>query len=86
MVKQGWCKLIPDLLHTTDNDTREKVLHALNIMVVGCQEEFQKTNIFNNLNNLQTEWQNIVKDVGNEEGEYFIHLTQLVSELQNKLN
>lgn len=86
MVKQGWCKLVPDLLHTTDNDTREKVLHALNIMVVGCREEFKKSNIFNNLDNLQTEWKNIVKDADIEEGEYFMHLTQLVSELKNKLS
>ena len=86
MVKQGWCRLVPDLLHTTDNDIREKVLYALNIMTVGCQEEFKKINIFHNLDKLREEWQAIITDVDNEEGEYFIHLTQLLSELQNKLN
>jgi nucleotide exchange factor SIL1 len=86
MVKQGWCKLVPNLLNTTDNDTREKVLHALNIMVIGCREEFKTSKIFTSLSNLQTEWQNIVNEVDNEEGDYFLQLYQLASDLKSKLN
>ncbi|KAK3723844.1 hypothetical protein QZH41_019531 [Actinostola sp. cb2023] len=86
MVKQGWCRLLQNLLNTTENDTREKVLQALNVMVVGCKEEFKNSNVYKRLSKLQTEWQESIKVVGRDEGEYFVQLSQLVSDIKSKLN
>ena len=86
MVEKGWCQLIPGLLHTTENDTREKVLQALHVMVAGCKSEFQKAHVQDNLNRLKLEW---LKDAGKQQdyddSEYVTILAQLVTDLMTKL-
>lgn len=86
MVKQGWCKMLQSQLNTTENDHREKVLQALNVMVIGCKEEFQSSQIDESLNKLHTELQENIKSAGSDEGEYFVQLSQLVSDLKSKLH
>ena len=86
MIEKGWCQLIPSLLHTTENDTREKVLQALHVMVTGCKMEFQKAHIQNSLKKLKLEW---LKDARGSEAsdssEYAGILAQLVTDLMSKL-
>ena len=87
MVEKGWCQLLPTLLHTTENDTREKVLQALHVMVTGCKSEFKKAHVQDRLNNLKLEW---LKDANHPEvrdnSEYAGILAQLVTELMSKLS
>lgn len=87
MVEKGWCQLIPSLLHTTENDTREKVLQALHVMVAGCKSEFQKARVQDNLNRLKSEW---LKDASgqqvHDDSEYVVTLAQLVTDLMSKLS
>lgn len=87
MVEKGWCQLIPSLLHTTENDTREKVLQALHVMVAGCKSEFQKAHVQDNLNRLKSEW---LKDASgqqvHDDSEYVVTLAQLVTDLMSKLS
>jgi len=86
MVEKGWCQLLPALLHTTENDTREKVLEALHVMVVGCKSEFKKPHVQDSLNQLKLEW---LKDANtpevHDESEYAGILVQLVTDLMSKL-
>lgn len=86
MVEKGWCQLIPSLLRTTENDTREKVLQALHVMVTGCKSEFQKAHVQNSLKKLKLEW---LKDASgpesSESSEYAGILAQLVTDLMSKL-
>lgn len=86
MVEKGWCQLLPALLHTTENDTREKVLEALHVMVAGCKSEFQKPHVQDRLNKLKLEW---LKDANTPDvhgaSEYAGILVQLVSDLMSKL-
>lgn len=92
MVEKGWCQLIPALLHTTENDTREKVLEALHVMVAGCKTEFKKPHVQDSLNKLKLEW---LKDANatylpnapdvHDESEYAGILVQLVTDLMSKL-
>jgi len=86
MVEKGWCQLIPSLLHTTENDTREKVLQALHVMVAGCKSEFKQARVHDSLNRLKLEW---LKDASgqqvHEESEYVVILAQLVTDLMSKL-
>lgn len=86
MVEKGWCQLIPTLLHTTENDTREKVLQALHVMVAGCKTEFKKAHVQDSLNKLKLEW---LKDAnganGSDNSEYAGILAQLVMDLMSKL-
>ena len=92
MVEKGWCQLIPTLLHTTENDTREKVLQALHVMVAGCKSEFKKAHVQDSLNKLKLEW---LKDAngasgasgaeGSDNSEYAGILAQLVTDLMSKL-
>ena len=86
MAEKGWCQLVPSLLHTTENDTREKVLQALHVMVEGCKSEFQQPRVHDSLNKLKLEW---LKDVNRKEGhedpEYVTILAQLVTDLISKL-
>lgn len=86
MVEKGWCQLLPALLHTTENDTREKVLEALHVMVVGCKSEFKKPHVQDSLNKLKLEW---LKDANTpevrDESEYAGILVRLVTDLMSKL-
>ncbi|KAM7452426.1 nucleotide exchange factorsil1 [Porites harrisoni] len=86
MAEKGWCQLVPSLLHTTENDTREKVLQALHVMVEGCKSEFQQPRVHDSLNKLKLEW---LKDANRKEGhedpEYVTILAQLVTDLISKL-
>lgn len=86
MVEKGWCQLVPTLLHTTENDTREKVLQALHVMVTGCKSEFQKAHVQDSLNKLKLEW---LKDANapdvRDNSEYAGILAQLVTDLMSKL-
>lgn len=86
MVEKGWCQLVPTLLHTTENDTREKVLQALHVMVTGCKSEFQKAHVQDSLNKLKLEW---LKDTNapnvRDNSEYAGILAQLVTDLMSKL-
>ena len=86
MVEKGWCQLLPTLLHTTENDTREKVLQALHVMVTGCKSEFKKAHVQDSLNKLKLEWLKGVNapDVG-DSSEYAGILAQLVTDLISKL-
>ena len=86
MVEKGWCQLLPTLLHTTENDTREKVLQALHVMVAGCKSEFKKPHVQDSLNKLKLEW---LKDANvpdvHDASEYAGILVQLVTDLISKL-
>ena len=86
MVEKGWCQLLPSLLHTTENDTREKVLQALHVMVAGCKSEFKKAHVQDSLNKLKSEW---LKDANSpdvrDNSEYAGILAQLVTDLMRKL-
>ena len=86
MVEKGWCQLLPTLLHTTENDTREKVLQALHVMVAGCKSEFKKPHVQDSLNKLKLEW---LKDANapdvHDASEYAGILVQLVTDLLSKL-
>ena len=83
MVEKGWCQLLPALLHTTENDTREKVLEALHVMVAGCKSEFKKPHVQESLNKLKLEW---LKDANAPDmPEYAGILVQLVTDLMSKL-
>ena len=86
MVEKGWCQLLPTLLHTTENDTREKVLQALHVMVTGCKSEFKKAHVQDSLNKLKLEW---LKDANapdvRDNSEYAGILAQLVTDLMSKL-
>lgn len=86
MVEKGWCQLLPTLLYTTENDTREKVLQALHVMVTGCKSEFKKAHVQDSLNKLKLEWLEDVNasDVG-DNSEYAGILAQLVTDLISKL-
>lgn len=87
MVEKGWCQLIPSLLHTTENDTREKVLQALHVMVAGCKSEFQKAHVQDNLNRLKSEWlQDASGQQVHDDSEYVVTLAQLVTDLMSKLS
>lgn len=88
MVEKGWCRLVPGLLHTTENDTKEKVLQALHVMATGCKSEFQEAHVQDNLNRLKLEW---LKDASqhhqdHDDSEYVRILLGLVTDLMNKLS
>ena len=84
MVNQGWCNLVPSLLNSTENDVREKVLQALHVMVAGCKQEFQKSDIQDSLIKLRREWQkNSSSSV--DPDDYIKDLSQLINELISKL-
>lgn len=88
MVEKGWCRLVPGLLHTTENDTKEKVLQALHVMATGCKSEFQEAHVQDNLNRLKLEW---LKDASqhhqdHDDSEYVRILLGLVTDLMSKLS
>lgn len=88
MVDKGWCRLVPGLLHTTENDTKEKVLQALHVMATGCKSEFQEAHVQDNLNRLKLEW---LKDASqrhqdHDDSEYVRILLGLVTDLMKKLS
>lgn len=88
MVEKGWCRLVPGLLHTTENDTKEKVLQALHVMATGCKSEFQEAHVQDNLNRLKLEW---LKDASqhhqdHDDSEYVRILLGLVTDLMKKLS
>lgn len=88
MVEKGWCRLVPGLLHTTENDTKEKVLQALHVMATGCKSEFQEAHVRDNLNRLKLEW---LKDASqhhqdHDDSEYVRILLGLVTNLMKKLS
>ena len=86
MVEKGWCQLLPTLLHTTENYTREKVLQALHVMVTGCKSEFKKAHVQDSLNKLKVEWlKNASAPDVRDDSEYAGMLAQLVTDLMNKL-
>lgn len=86
MVEKGWCQLVPSLLHTTENDTREKVLQALHVMVAGCKSEFKKAHVQDNLNRHKLEWlSDATGQQVHEDSEYVVILAQLVTDLMSKL-
>lgn len=88
MVEKGWCRLVPGLLHTTENDTKEKVLQALHVIATGCKSEFQEAHVQDNLNRLKLEW---LKDASqhhqdHDDSEYVRILLGLVTDLMKKLS
>lgn len=86
MVEKGWCQLIPSLLHTTENDTREKVLQALHVMVAGCKSEFKQARVHDSLNRLKLEWlKGASGQQVRDDSEYVVILAQLVTDLMSKL-
>ena len=85
MVEGGWCKLVPSLLRTTENDIREKVLLALHVMAIGCKSDFKQPDVHNSLNRLKTEWLNDASRLDVDESEYVLMLLQLVADLMSKL-
>lgn len=86
MVAKGWCQLVPKLLHTTENDTREKVLEALHVMVEGCRSEFKQPHVHDSLNRLQVEWlKNANGQQIHDDSEYVDILAELVTDLMSKL-
>ncbi|XP_001632409.2 nucleotide exchange factor SIL1 isoform X2 [Nematostella vectensis] len=87
MVAQGLCAHVSALLDTTDNDTREKVLQALDIMMVGCKHELKHTSVFKSLQRLRDEWTNsAASSQDSDERDYLMSLSQLALELISKLN
>lgn len=88
MVEKGWCRLVPGLLHTTENDTKEKVLQALHVMATGCKSEFQEAHVQDNLNRLKLEWLKDASqhDQDHDDSEYVKILLGLVTDLMRKLS
>ncbi|XP_012692076.2 nucleotide exchange factor SIL1 [Clupea harengus] len=74
LAEQGWCRLVPELLASSEHDWREKALRTLLAMMPYCQEEFRQNRaLISSLGDLQKQYRELVlteQDLGEEDG-YF---------------
>ncbi|XP_038651259.1 nucleotide exchange factor SIL1 isoform X1 [Scyliorhinus canicula] len=88
MLEQDWCMLVPQLLMSTEHDTREKVLRTMNLMISSCRSEYQAMQGLSSLlNMLRSEYEELAAEEqreGEQDG-YFLGLLHSASDIIKKL-
>ncbi|XP_067899361.1 nucleotide exchange factor SIL1 [Heterodontus francisci] len=88
MLEQRWCMLVPQLLTSTEHDTREKVLRTMNLMISSCRSEYQAMQGLSSLlNMLQSEYEELAAEEqrGGEQDGYFLGLLNSANDIIKKL-
>ncbi|XP_077992621.1 nucleotide exchange factor SIL1-like [Glandiceps talaboti] len=88
MIEQGWCQLIPTLLLVPEHDHREKVLHAMKIMLDPCTEYYKQLSLEDTLHSLHKEYEDFALEEAQEnDGDlYFTGLKNLIGEILDSLH
>lgn len=88
LAEQGWCRLIPEVLDSSEHDWREKVLKALLAMMSHCQADFRQNHaLSHSLSDLQRQYRELAlteKDLGEEDG-YFGEILTLLDTVMVKV-
>lgn len=81
LAEQGWCRLVPEVLDSSEHDWREKALRALLAMMSHCQADFRQNHaLSHSLSDLQRQYRELAlteKDLGEEDG-YFGEILTLL--------
>ncbi|KAM3612736.1 uncharacterized protein V6R79_013584 [Siganus canaliculatus] len=89
LLEKGWCRMVPQLLESTEHDYREKALRALLAMAPVCLEQYRSdSSLLNSLLSLRDQYQEMVQSemILGEENSYFGEMLELVDALQIKIN
>lgn len=81
IVEAGWCRLVGDLLSTSEFDNQEKVLRAMEVMLQDCRKDFDRY-----LLRIQ-ELGRVYRDQleGDSDNEYLVDLLALVKGVLSKV-
>lgn len=88
LLENGWCRLVPLLLESTEHDHREKALRALLAMAPKCLDEYRSdSSLLGYLLSLRDQYQELVHSemiLGDETG-YFAEIVELIDTLLVKM-
>ena len=85
MYEEGWCKLSTSLIRTTENDTKEKLLQAFQILIPACRTRWkQDTKLKETLKLWREEWQSDIDRDSEDDTGYLETLMNLADEIQQK--
>ena len=79
--REGWCDLAASLSTTTENDTREKLLQAVQVVLPACRKTFRKNNLDKSLKAWKKEWQEEINGDNQDDTAYLESLVKLVDSL-----
>ncbi|XP_034546482.1 nucleotide exchange factor SIL1 isoform X5 [Notolabrus celidotus] len=88
LLEKGWCRLVPQLLESTEHDFREKALRALLAMSPVCLDQYRSdSSLLGSLVSLRVQYEEMVQSemiIGEENG-YFSEIMELIDALQIKM-
>ncbi|XP_032885821.1 nucleotide exchange factor SIL1 isoform X2 [Amblyraja radiata] len=88
MLEQGWCVLLPQLLTSTEHDTREKVFKTMSILMAACRNQYQALQgLSSSLIMLRSEYENLAAEElreGEQDG-YFLGLLNSLNSIIEQL-
>ncbi|KAM4586086.1 nucleotide exchange factor SIL1 isoform 1-T2 [Fundulus diaphanus] len=86
--EKGWCRLVPQLLQSTEHDYREKALRALLAMASVCLDQYRSdSSLLGSLHSLRLQYSELIQSemiLGEETG-YFAEMVELIDSLQVKV-
>ncbi|XP_071481573.1 nucleotide exchange factor SIL1-like [Diadema antillarum] len=88
MVEQGWCDFVPELLEISDHDTREKVLHLLEVLLPHCRHFKSNPALLDRLASLSRDYHSLATEESSDAGnvdEYFSSLVSLVDRILSQI-
>ncbi|XP_017278581.1 nucleotide exchange factor SIL1 [Kryptolebias marmoratus] len=88
LLEKGWCRLVPQLLQSSEHDYREKALQALLAMSPVCLDQYRSDgSLLGSLRSLRVQYVEMVQSerVLGEEDSYFTEILQLIDSLQVKV-
>ena len=80
---EGLCDLVTTLESSTENDSKEKILQALQVLLPACRSNFKKNNLGESLKKWHQEWQ---EEMGKDNTGYLGSLVELVGGVIEKLS
>lgn len=88
MLEQGWCILLPQLLTSTEHDTREKVFKTMSLLMAACRNQYQALQrLSSSLIMLRSEYENLAAEElreGEQDG-YFLGLLNSLNSIIEQL-
>ncbi|XP_013882189.1 nucleotide exchange factor SIL1 [Austrofundulus limnaeus] len=88
LLEKGWCRLVPQLLQSSEHDFREKALQTLLAMSPVCLDQYRSDRaLLGLLQSLRVQYAEMVQSetVLGEEDSYFSEILDLIDSLQVKL-
>uniref|UniRef100_A0A3Q2EF25 Nucleotide exchange factor SIL1 n=1 Tax=Cyprinodon variegatus TaxID=28743 RepID=A0A3Q2EF25_CYPVA len=88
LMEKGWCRLVPQLLQSSEHDYREKALRALLAMAPVCLDQYRSDpSLLGSLHSLQLQYLELVRSetILGDDSSYFTEMVELIDTLQVKV-